>query len=317
LTSICPSVPDSQTVGSSVSRRFASRRDYTNWRLAPNPPVPWCILIVDDDPDLREVLATLLVTSGHVVEQAGDGPDALAKLATGEFDIVLLDIGLPSMNGLDVLAQIRGLLRPPLVVVMTADDTPEPLLEAVRLQAFRYLRKPFPIRTIAEVIEEAMKTAPVAGLPIEVVSARPEWLEIIAPCAPGIADRLQSYVMHLEADLPEPVRESVAQAFRELLTNAIEWGGKLDPTRKVRISCVRAKRMRLYRIADPGEGFDIDRLLHAAISNPEHDPLQHAAERQKQGLRPGGLGLMMTRSLVDELIYNEARNEVMFIKYLD
>ena len=73
-----------------------------------------------------------------------------------------------------------------------------------------------------------------------------------------VADRIQSFVMHLDADLPEEVRESVAQAFRELLTNAIEWGGKLDPTRKVRISCLRAKRMLLYRIADPGEGFDID-----------------------------------------------------------
>ncbi|HLG57026.1 MAG TPA: response regulator [Vicinamibacterales bacterium] len=281
------------------------------------PATHRCILIVDDDADLRDVLSTTLVNAGHVVEQAGDGPDALRMLAVGEFDIVLLDINLPSMNGLDVLAQIRGLFNPPLVVMMTADDTPEPLLEAVRLQAFRYLRKPFPLRTIVDVINDAMTRAPVAGLPIEVVSASPEWLEIIAPCAIDMADRLHSFVMHLEADLPEPARESVAQAFRELLTNAIEWGGKLDPKRKVRISCVRAKRMRLYRIADPGEGFDIDRLQHAAISNPEGDPLQHAEERQKQGLRPGGLGLMMTRSLVDELIYNEARNEVLFIKYLD
>jgi CheY-like chemotaxis protein len=283
----------------------------------PTKPFPWCILIVDDDADLRDVLAAMLVNAGHIVEQASDGPDALQRLSTGEFDVVLLDINLPSMNGLDVLAQIRGMLHPPLVIVMTGDDTPEPLLEAVRLQAYRYLRKPFPLRTIIEVIDDAMATAPRAGLPIQVVSALPEWLEIIAPCALEIADRLQSFVMQLEADLPEPVRESVAQAFRELLTNAIEWGGKLDPNRKVRISCVRAKRVRIYRIADPGEGFDIDRLYHAAISNPHHDPLQHAAERQKQGLRPGGLGLMMTRSLVDELIYNEARNEVIFIKYLD
>ena len=123
--------------------------------------------------------------------------------------------------------------------------------------------------------------------------------------------------MQLEDSLPEPIRESVAQAFRELLTNAIEWGGKLDPERKVRISCVHAKRLLIYRIADPGEGFDIDRLRHAAIGNPEDDPLRHASIREDQGLRPGGLGLMMTRSLVDELIYNEARNEVMFIKYLD
>ena len=285
--------------------------------MAAKPPVPWCILIVDDDPELRDVLAAMLVKAGHVVDQAGDGPEALEKLATGEFDVVLLDINLPSMNGLDVLAQIRGLMHPPLVVVMTGDDTPEPLLEAVRLQAYRYLRKPFPLRTIIEVIDEAMATTPRAGLPIEVISARPEWLEIIAPCALEMADRLQSFIMHLEADLPEPVRESVAQAFRELLTNAIEWGGKLDPQRKVRISCVRARRVRIYRIADPGEGFALERLQHAAISNPTDEPMKHAIERQKQGLRPGGLGLMMTRSLVDELIYNEAQNEVIFIKYLD
>jgi CheY-like chemotaxis protein/anti-sigma regulatory factor (Ser/Thr protein kinase) len=285
--------------------------------VSAKPATSWYVLIVDDDPELRDVLAAMLVNAGHLVEQASDGPDALQTLATGEFDVVLLDINLPSMNGLDVLAQIRGMMRPPLVLVMTGDETPEPLLEAVRLQAYRYFRKPFPLRTIVEAIDEAMATAPRAGLPIQVVSARPEWLEIIAPCALEMADRLQSFIMHLEADLPEPVRESVAQAFRELLTNAIEWGGKLDPTRTVRISCVRAKRVRIYRIADPGEGFAIERLQHAAISNPLHDPLQHTIERQKQGLRPGGLGLMMTRSLVDELIYNEAHNEVIFIKYLD
>ena len=75
--------------------------------------------------------------------------------------------------------------------------------------------------------------------------------------------------------------------------------------------------MLLYRIADPGEGFDIERLAHAAISNPDGNPLQHAFVREEKGLRPGGLGLAITRSLVDELIYNEARNEVVFVKYLD
>ena len=124
-------------------------------------------------------------------------------------------------------------------------------------------------------------------------------------------------MMRLEADLPQAVRESVGQAFRELLSNAVEWGGKLDPTRTVRISCLRARRMLLYKIADPGEGFDIERLTHAAINNPEEDPLQHAFVREEKGLRPGGLGLAITRSIVDELIYNEARNEVVFVKYLD
>ena len=275
------------------------------------------ILIVDDDRALRHVLTELLTDAGHAVAQAADGPEALRRLDAGVFDIVLLDIGLPGLNGLDVLAHARAAASPPIAIMMTADDTPETLLAAVRGQAYRYLRKPFAPSAIVEVIADAMATAPSAAMSIEVVSARPEWVELVAPCVLEMADRIQSFVMQLDANLPEPVRESVAQAFRELLTNAIEWGGELDPQRKVRISCVRAKRLLLYRIADPGAGFDIDKLRHAAISNPEGSPIQHAIVREEQGLRPGGLGLLMTRALVDELIYNEARNEVMFIKYLD
>jgi CheY-like chemotaxis protein len=273
------------------------------------------ILVVDDDRGLRLAVSTLLKDAGHDVQTAGDGPEALALLAAGGVDIVLLDIGLPSMSGLDVLERARALDAPPLVIMMTADDTSHTVLESVRRQAFRYLRKPFPPNAIVEVVSDAL--GPAAGLSFDVVSARPDWLELVAPCTLEMAGRIQSFVMHLDADLPEDVQEAVANAFRELLTNAIEWGGKLDPNRQVRISCIRTKRMLLYRIADPGEGFDIDGLSHAAIANPNHDPIRHLQVREEQGIRPGGFGLFMTRALVDELIYNEARNEVIFVKYLE
>jgi DNA-binding response OmpR family regulator len=272
------------------------------------------ILLVDDDRGLCLALSTLLNDEGHAVETAGDGPEALALLRERAFDIVLLDIGLPTMSGLDVLAQARAFATPPLVIMMTADDTSETVLESVRRQAFRYMRKPFPPKAIVDVVNDALGAA--AGLSFEVVSARPEWLELIAPCSLEMADRIHSFVLQLEAHLPEDVREAVAYAFRELLMNAVEWGGKLDPNRKVRISCVRAKKMLLYKIADPGEGFDIDGLRHAAIAHPD-DPIRHLQVREEQGLRPGGFGLALTRSLVDELIYNEARNEVIFVKYLE
>jgi CheY-like chemotaxis protein/anti-sigma regulatory factor (Ser/Thr protein kinase) len=272
------------------------------------------ILLVDDDRGLSLALSTLLRDAGHHIETAADGPDALALLRERAFDIVLLDIGLPTMSGLDVLSQARALDTPPLVVMMTADDTPEAVLEAVRRQAFRYLRKPFPPNDIVEVVADAVGAA--ADLSFEVVSARPEWLELMVPCSLAMADRIQSFVMQLEARLPEDVREAVGYAFRELLLNAIEWGGKLDPEHKVRISCVRTRRMLLYRIADYGEGFDLDGLEHAAVSHPD-DPVRHLEVREEKGLRPGGFGLAMTRSLVDELIYNEARNEVIFVKYVE
>ena len=275
------------------------------------------ILIVDDDRALRHVLAELLKGAGHSVDQTADGREALNKVDADLYDIVLLDVGLPGVNGLDVLAHARAAASPPIVIVMTADDTPETLLGAVRRQAYRYLRKPFAPSAIVEVVDDAIAQESAASMTIEVVSARPEWVELVAPCVLEMADRIQLFVMQLDTDLPDAVRESVAQAFHELMNNAIEWGGKLDPERKVRISCVRAKRMLLYRISDPGDGFDIAKLEHAAISNPSDSPIQHAIIREEKGLRPGGLGLMMTRSLVDELIYNEARNEVILIKYLD
>ena len=275
------------------------------------------ILVVDDDRGFRHAMSVLLQEAGHIVVQAADGLAALRELAGEAFDVMLLDVGLPGMSGLDVLTAVQILAAPPRVVMITADDTSETLLKAVRGQADRYITKPFAPGAILEVVDEVLGAPPAAALPIEVVSAKPEWVELVAPCSLRVADRIQSFIMRLEADLPEAVRESVGQAFRELLSNAVEWGGKLDPTRTVRISCIRARRMLLYRIADPGEGFDIERLTHAAINNPEGDPLQHAFVREEKGLRPGGLGLAITRSLVDELIYNEARNEVVFVKYLD
>jgi DNA-binding response OmpR family regulator len=275
------------------------------------------VLVVDDDGALRHAITSLLEQAGYETDQASDGAQALRRLQQQDIQVLLLDIGLPGISGLDVLAETRNQPAPPRVVMMTADDTPQTLLQSFRAQADRFVRKPFPPRRIVEVVNDVLAASPIANLPIEVVSARPEWLEIVVPCSLEAGKRVREFVMQLDAKLPDDVRESVAQAFGELLTNAIEWGGRLDPTRKVRISCVRARRMLMYRIADPGEGFDIDHLAHAAISNPDDDPMAHDRVREELGLRPGGLGLVLTRAMVDDLIYNEKRNEVVLVKYLD
>jgi hypothetical protein len=75
--------------------------------------------------------------------------------------------------------------------------------------------------------------------------------------------------------------------------------------------------MIMYRIADPGSGFDIDELPHAAVGQAADQPIVHMEVREAKGIRPGGFGLLMVRESVDELLYNEKRNEVVFVKYLD
>src|SRR4029453_7346718 len=93
------------------------------------------------------------------------------------------------------------------------------------------------------------------------------WVELLIPCTREAAERIQSFLMKLEADLPEDMRNTIGLAFRELVLNAVEWGGKLDPNRKVRIAYVRSWRIFLYRVAEPGPGFSFKNLTHAAVAN--------------------------------------------------
>ncbi|PYV10903.1 MAG: hypothetical protein DMG23_06055 [Acidobacteria bacterium] len=274
------------------------------------------ILVAEDDRALRHVVRKLLKDSGYGVTTAGDGDQALKQLRQKKFDLVLLDIGLPKVSGLEVLAQVRNFESRPKVVVMTADNTPEAMLRAVRDQAYQYVTKPFPPKTLVGVVKDALAATDEPPT-IEVLSARPDWVELLVPCQIEAADRIQGFLMWLKTDLPAEVRESVGRAFHELLLNAIEWGGKLDPTRKVRIAYLRGRKMLLYRIADPGPGFTLESLDHAAVSYPAEKPYEHVRVRQEKGLRPGGFGLLMVQQMVDELLYNEARNEVLFVKYVE
>ena len=270
------------------------------------------VLVVDDDRVTRHLLQSVLEQNGYAVTTASDGPTALERAATKP-DLILLDVWMPGMSGLDVLARLRSDGVDARVVIMTSDDTPETLLQAMRGQALQFVSKPIAAETLVEVVEAALASD---GLGIEVVSARPEWVELVVPCTRQAAARIESFLAHLDADLTREVRESVGYAFRELLLNAIEWGGKLDPDRKVRIACLRARRMLLYRIADPGPGFRLEDLKHAAIAH-DGNPIEHMKFREEKGLRPGGFGLLLVHAKVDELLYNEARNEVVFVKYLE
>jgi len=274
------------------------------------------ILIVEDDRATRHLLASLLKAANFSVATAQDGANALRRLKTEPCDLMLLDIWMPRMTGLELLARLRDEPVRPKVVVMTTDDAPETLLQAVRDQAYQYISKPVEPKALVELIRRVL-AAPAASPPIEVVSARPSWVELLVPCEREAAERIQGFMAHLDADLAPDIRESVGFVFRELLLNAIEWGGQLDPNRKVRIACLRARRMLLYRIADPGPGFSFKGLRHAAVGHPEGSPLDHMSHREDQGLRPGGFGIMIAQAKVDELIYNEAQNEVVFVKYLD
>jgi CheY-like chemotaxis protein/anti-sigma regulatory factor (Ser/Thr protein kinase) len=271
------------------------------------------VLVVEDSPEVNALLVQLLEHARCKVSSVYDGDTALDHLNASTFDLVMLDLGLPGINGLQILDHLRNRKDAPKVIVFTGDGTPETILSVVQGQAYEFIAKPAPLAKILEAVERAFSSE---LLPIVVVSAKTDWVELLVPCQLGVADRIESFMMGLNAKLPPEVRETIGTAFRELLLNAIEWGGKLDPSRRVRIACLRSDRILLYRIQDPGPGFSPSDLQHSAIANDPNHPFAHMSARSEKGLRPGGFGLLMTRTLVDELIFNEAHNEVVFIKYL-
>ena len=274
------------------------------------------VLIVDDDPDIHSLLHAALSPKDLNVESACDGLDALRRLRNKPFDLILLDILMPDMDGLALLPKVHE-IRPDIkVVVMTAANTPANLIASIREQAFSYFSKPFCTDTVVDTVLRALE-ATVDKDDIEVMSARPEWISLEVRCRLETADRLAQFFRALNMGLSAEQQEQVITAFRELLMNAIEHGCHWDPAKKVHLTYIRTPRAVIYYIRDPGEGFSMENLPHAAVSNRPEAPIEHAEVRNEMGMRPGGFGILLSRQLVDDVIYNEKGNEVLLIKYLN
>jgi two-component system NtrC family response regulator len=125
------------------------------------------VLVIDDDADLRDSLAEAIADLGHTPELADGGIAALARLSRGRVDAVLLDLRMPGMDGMAVLARIRALPNPPPVAVLTAVPTAANTIEAMRLGAVDHLAKPIGRAELADVLTRMLpaETARPASLP--------------------------------------------------------------------------------------------------------------------------------------------------------
>jgi DNA-binding NarL/FixJ family response regulator len=275
---------------------------------------PRRLLVFDADPALHELLATVLQREGRSIQDAYDRHEALEALRHSECDLVLAGQGRNGDEGVKLLRRMRS-IRPEARVILAGGRDPGGALAAIRERAYAYFHKPIPTGPLADMVQLALDATTWRD-DIRVASARPEWITLEVRCKLEAAERTTQFIREMLADLEPQQAEDVAAAFRELLINAVEHGGKSDARKRVRASLLRTSRAVMTHIADPGKGFSLESLPHAAISNPDDSPTKHIEYREEQGQRPGGFGILMSRHLVDELLYNERGNAVLALKYL-
>ncbi len=117
--------------------------------------LPVRVLIADDEKNIRELLRDELATGMVHVAAVESGPAALAELERNEYDIILLDLTMPGMDGIEVLKKLRSLDISAEVIILTANATVPTAVEAMKLGAYDYLMKPFKIAELVPLIEKA------------------------------------------------------------------------------------------------------------------------------------------------------------------
>jgi two-component system response regulator FlrC len=114
------------------------------------------ILVVDDEPGMRSALFEALTRQGHAVDLAENGAEAIEKFKANPFDLVITDVRMPYMDGMEVLREVKKTSNQTPVVVVSGYGTVESAVEAMREGAFDYILKPFSLDLIEETVERAL-----------------------------------------------------------------------------------------------------------------------------------------------------------------
>src|SRR5512146_148818 len=113
------------------------------------------VLVVDDEEPFRRLLKKELTRKGYAVEVAPDGSEALRLLRDRSFDVILLDVVMPGVDGLALMKKLREDPGAPAIIVLTGKATVETAVEAMKYGAFDYLTKPYKLDELAVVIDRA------------------------------------------------------------------------------------------------------------------------------------------------------------------
>jgi anti-sigma regulatory factor (Ser/Thr protein kinase) len=274
------------------------------------------VLIIGSHTHVSREIGDALAAADLPLEYSVGSADAMQRLRAQSFGVVITNPESTVDEDLALLEEMRAIRPGVKCIVLAQHSTPDEVIAVLRARAFACFTPPFDLGDIANISRSAASDSEWRD-DIQVLSARPGWVSLRINCRLITAERLLTFARELNAQMPDDAREELMQAVREILLNAMEHGAAFNPEQVIQVTAVRTARSLVFYVRDPGAGFRRESLSHAAIANPMGDPVAHIMEREREGIRPGGFGLLLAAGTVDELIYSEIGNEVLLIKYLD
>jgi len=268
------------------------------------------VLLIEPEADNAAALTSLFDSPLWEVSYAQDNEAALKRATEEAFDLIVTNAGTTATEDVVLLRRLRSVRPHSRLIILTRQRMPGDVVNALRYHAFSYFTVPVVREDLRQLVEDVMHE-PAWDDGIELLQGTAEYAVLAVRCDLGTLDRLMQFA-RAGLDFPEAEKEEVAFAFREIVLNAMEHGGKFDPSKFVEVCYLRSKRQVTCRVKDPGEGFSLEEVLDAEKRKPLPEVEGPGDEPQLEGI-----GIMLARHYVDELIYNENANEVFLIKWLD
>lgn len=287
------------------------------------------ILIAEDSATHAAQIQALLERDGHTVVLTEDGQEALASLGNNVPDLVITDLNMPNMNGLELVERIRDHYSETPVVLMTGEGSEDTAVQALRLGATSYLPKRELAQSLSSTVSEILELIEARRGKDEVMDA------LVSEESTFVIGNDHRFASQVIAHLEEQLRSMkysdptgmlrITMAVREAVANAIDHGNleldsdmrdedgpgyselgmqraQMEPWmhRQVTITSRVTPDQVRYTVTDQGPGFDPSSLP---------DPLD-----PENLLRAHGRGLMLIRSFMDEVSHNETGNAITMVK---
>jgi CheY-like chemotaxis protein/anti-sigma regulatory factor (Ser/Thr protein kinase) len=262
------------------------------------------ILVVDDERDVRETLSEMIQGLGYQTAVAEGGEEALKKIREDKIDLMLTDLAMPIMHGLELIAKSKKIDPNIPIAVISAYGNVDNTTEALSRGAYTFIAKPFKLPEIKELIRKGRQLRELSLGTYALMDMVQSHTEMVFPSLPNLFPSAILFALRecQWRGIEDDARlENVAVCLEELLNNAFIHGNRKDRDKRIRVKMTFDSEKFLLSVKDEGDGFAGQTYLEEI--------------REEQDSIPEKRGLFIVDLLMDDLRFNKKGSEATAIIY--